>query len=68
MALKAINHDADIAAASQEGEIRGKNAKAEAQLRKPKRGDGTPALAGANNAPAPQKRKGSIFDVADGAR
>lgn len=67
MALKAINHDADIAAASQEGEIRGKNAKVEAQLRKPKRGDGTPALAGANNNSAPQ-RMNSIFDIADGAR
>lgn len=68
MALKAINHDADIAAASEEGEIRGKNAKAEAKLRKPKRGDGTPTLAGANNAPAPSRQKGSIFDIADGAR
>ncbi len=67
MALKAINHDADIEAASEEAEIRGKNARAEAQLRKPKRGDGTPALAGANNAPAPSKQKGSIFDIADGA-
>lgn len=68
MALKAINHDADIAAASEEGEIRGKNAKAEAKLRKPKRGDGTPTLGGANNAPAPSRDKGSIFDIADGAR
>lgn len=68
MVLKAINHDADIAAASEEGEIRGKNAKAEAKLRKPKRGDGTPTLAGANNAPAPSRQKGSIFDIADGAR
>lgn len=68
MVLKAINHDADIAAASEEGEIRGKNAKAEAKLRKPKRGDGTPTLAGANNAPAPSPQKGSIFDIADGAR
>lgn len=68
MALKAINHDADIAAASAEGEIRGKNAKTEAKLRKPKRGDGTPTLAGANNAPAPSRQKGSIFDIADGAR
>lgn len=66
--LKAINHDADIAAASEEGEIRGKNAKAEAKLRKPNRGDGTPTLAGANNAPAPSRLKGSIFDIADGAR
>lgn len=68
MVLKAINHDADIAAASEEGEIRGKNAKAEAKLRKPNRGDGTPTLAGANNAPAPSRQKGSIFDIADGAR
>lgn len=68
MALKAINHDADMAAAGEEGEIRGRNAKAEAQLRKPKRGDGTPTLAGANNAPAPSRQKGSIFDIADGAR
>lgn len=68
MVLKAINHDADIAAASEEGEIRGKNAKAEAKLRKPNRGDGTPTLAGANNAPAPSRLKGSIFDIADGAR
>lgn len=67
MALKAINHDADMQAASAEGEIRGKNAKAEAQLRKPKRGDGTPTLAGANNAPAPSRTNDSIFDVADGA-
>lgn len=68
MALKAINHDADIAAASKQGEIRGKNAKVEAKLRKPQRGDGTPTLAGANNAPAPSHGGGSIFDVADGAR
>lgn len=68
MALKAINHDADIAAASEEGEIRGKNAKAEAKLRKPSRGDGTATLGGANNAPAPTRNKSSIFDIADGAR
>ena len=68
MVLKAINHDADIAAASEEGEIRGKNAKAEAKLRKPNRGDGTPTLAGANNAPAPSRQNGSIFEIADGAR
>lgn len=68
MAIKAINHDADMEAASLEGEIRGKNARAEATLRKPKRGDGTPALAGANNAPAPSRQKGSIFDIAAEAR
>lgn len=68
MALKAINHDADMAIASAEGEIRGKNAKVEAQLRKPQRSDGTATLAGANNAPAPQRHRESIFDIADGAR
>lgn len=68
MVLKALNHDADIAAASEEGEIRGKNAKVEAKLRKPNRGDGTPTLAGANNAPAPSRHKGSIFDIAAEAR
>lgn len=68
MALKALNHDADMAVASEQGEIRGKNAKVEAKLRKPQRGDGTPALGGANNAPAPSRNRGSIFDVADGAR
>lgn len=69
MALKAINHDADIAAASEEGEIRGKNARAEAQLRKPQRGDGTPTLAGANNAPAARGKKSmNIFDFADAAK
>lgn len=69
MALKAINHDADIAAASEEAEIRGKNAKVEAELRKPRRGDGTPTLAGAHNTPAPQNRKPmNIFDYADAAK
>lgn len=68
MALKAINHDVDVETASTEGEIRGKNAKAEAQLRKPKRGDGTAMLRGTNNGPSRERGKGSIFDIADGAR
>lgn len=67
MALKAINHDVDVAVAGAEGEIRGKNARAEAKLRRPKRGDGTPVLGGSNNAPS-SAREGSIFDIADGAR
>lgn len=68
MALKAINHDTDVASASAEGEIRGKNTKVEAQLRKPVRGDGTPTLAGTNNAPATYGRNSSIFSIADDAR
>lgn len=67
MALKAINYDEDVAVASQEGEIRGKNAKVEAALRKPKRGDGVPTLAGANNAPSAPKSRSSIFDIASEA-
>lgn len=48
MAMKAIRHDGDVEAASQEGEIRGRNAKIEAKLRKPTRGDGTAVLNGAS--------------------
>ena len=48
MAMKAINHDQDVVVAEREGEVRGKNAKAEEKLRKGKRGDGMPALNGKN--------------------
>lgn len=51
MALKALNHDVDVEAASQDGEVRGRNAKVEAQLRKPAKGDGLPRLDGSNNTP-----------------
>lgn len=68
MALKALNHDKDVATASEEGEVRGRNMKAEATLRKPTRGDGTPMLGGANNAPAGGRGRDSIFAIADEAR
>lgn len=48
MALKAINHDADVAEADREAEVRGKNAKIEEKLRKSARGDGTANLDGKN--------------------
>ena len=48
-ALKAINHDGDVEAASYEGEVRGKNAKIEERLRKGSRGDGTAKLDGRNS-------------------
>ena len=48
MALKAINHDADVTVANQEGLVQGKNTKVEEKLRKPKTGDGVSALGGAN--------------------
>lgn len=69
MVLKALNHDADVATASAEGEVRGKNAKVEAQLRKARRGDGTAMLGGAHNGPAVERnRKMNIFDYAEAAK
>lgn len=60
MALKATNHDADVENARTEGQIAGKNEKVEETLRKPKAGDGVPAMGGSNAAPTTQKR--GFFD------
>lgn len=65
MALKAINHDAEVEAARSEGEVAGKNAKIDETLRKPKAGDGLPAIGGANNGPAHKRSKGSLVDYAE---
>lgn len=62
MALKAINHDADVEGASLEGEVRGRNAKIDEKLRRSQQGDGTVNLAGSNNSAKRPAR--SIFDVA----
>lgn len=48
MACKAINHDEDVAAASEEGEIAGRNSKIVEQYRKRNKGDGTAPLSGKN--------------------
>lgn len=67
MAMKAMKHDSDVAEAAGEAEVRGRNARIEEKLRKP-RTDGTANIAGSNNI-APQHKMGtSIFDVAAGAR
>lgn len=42
MAIKAIDYDNDVAAASESGEIRGRNAKIEEQMEKSRKGDGIP--------------------------
>ncbi len=63
MALKAINHDDDVDDASREGEVRGRNAKIQEQLRQGIRGDGLPQLGGKNSKPA-KKKPESIFDIA----
>jgi len=65
MALKAINHDAEVEAARAEGEVAGKNAKIDETLRKPAAGDGLPAMGGANNGPAHKRSKGSLVDYAE---
>lgn len=48
MIIKAQNYDNDVALASEEGEVRGKNTKVREMLRRPKRGDGTVQLDGKN--------------------
>lgn len=64
MALNAINHDEDVNDAMQEGEVRGRNAKIQEQLRQGKRGDGLPQLGGKNNKGTQPKKPNSIFDLA----
>jgi len=67
MALKAINHDEDVATANHEGLVQGKNTKVEEKLRKAKSGDGAPSLAGSNGSAAPPKKRLNIFDYAAAA-
>ena len=61
MAMKMANREADIENARSEGEIAGRNAKIEEQIRKPQAGDGMPQIGGAN-APAPAPKKRGFFD------
>lgn len=66
MALKAINHDADVQEAAEEGEVKGRNTKIEEKLRTQKESDGLPGLSGKNGGKE-YKQPESIFDVARGA-
>lgn len=62
MALKALNHDSDVANAREEGQITGRNEKIRAELRKPTQGD-VPMLNGGGKELKPQApKKKSIFD------
>ena len=64
--LKGINHDNDVAMASEEGEVAGRNAKITENLRKSQKGDGTNPIGGRNGTVAPPKKNGgSIFDIAN---
>lgn len=68
MALKAVNHDADVAAADHEAEVRGRNAKIDEKLRTRQAGDGTATLDGknANVAPRPLGNMGALDNFGDG--
>ena len=57
MASKALNHDADVATASEEGEVRGRNAKIEEKLRKNRKNDGLAVLVALPARPFHCKRK-----------
>lgn len=60
MAMKAINHDKDVAAAEHAGEVRGKNGKVVEQLRKGKQGDGVAALGGKNGGGGEQRPRRNL--------
>lgn len=69
MARKALHHDENVAVASEEGEVRGRNAKIEEKLRKKGAGDGLPHLDGKNGVKEKEhKRPQTIFDEARLAR
>lgn len=68
MAWKALSHDADVAQAAHEGEVKGRNTKIEEKLRKEKKGDGMPTINSKNNNVAQAKRGNSIFDLARQAK
>ena len=65
MASKALNYDAEVATAGEEGEIAGRNAKIVEKLRKSKKGDGTAPIGGKNGqGAAPTRKEQSMFDLA----
>lgn len=61
----AINHDADVANAQEEGEVAGRNAKIVEKMRNSQKGDGITNLNGRNGTPSQKKDKPkSVFDLA----
>jgi hypothetical protein len=68
MFVNAINHDADVANASEEGRVAGRNDKIVEGLRKSEKGDGTAPLNGKNgDAYGGRHHSQSIFDLASEA-
>ena len=61
----ALNHDADVANAQEEGEVAGRNAKIMEKMRNSKKGDGITNLNGRNGTPSQKaNKKQSVFDLA----
>lgn len=68
LALKALNYDADVTNAGEEGRIAGRNDKIVEGLRKANKGDGNTPLGGKNGAPgAARKKQPTMFDLANEA-
>lgn len=65
----ALNYDADVAGAKEEGEVAGRNAKIVEKMRQAKKGDGLQNLNGKNNNGVPGQATGgkSMFDWANEA-
>ena len=68
MFVNAINHDSDVASASEEGRVAGRNDKIVEGLRKRDKGDGTAPLNGKNGGAPKNKRNMDIFDFANAAK
>lgn len=66
MALKAVNHDAEVENARSEGEVAGRNARIDEKLRRSKGGDGMPVMGGTGSTSS-APRKLNIFDYAEAA-
>ena len=65
MACKAMNYESDVAAAGEEGEIAGRNARITERLRKSNKGDGTSPIGGKNSQGGSRgERPRSIFELA----
>jgi hypothetical protein len=67
MARKAINHDEDVAAAADDAEVKGRNAKINETLRRRQEGDGVAPLGGSAGKVEEPKRRMNIFDYAEAA-
>ena len=68
MFVNAINHDSDVASASEEGRVAGRIEKFVDGLRKRDKGDGTAPLNGKNGGAPKNKRHMDIFDFANAAK